>query len=107
MINTISWKTYFVFFCFNAAFVPTVFWFFPETNGYKLEKLDAIFAEAYDKSENPVWTERRVRKGGATLDVEQEADLASGEVGPGEKKDSLHGDGLDEKKEERLKGDVV
>lgn len=105
MINTISWKTYFVFFSFNAAFVPIVFWFFPETNGYKLEKLDAIFAEAYEKDENPVWTESRVRKGGATLDVEQEANL--GEARQGEKKDSLHGDGGDEKKEERLEGDVV
>ncbi|KAM0718956.1 hypothetical protein Q7P37_006028 [Cladosporium fusiforme] len=99
MINKIAWKTYFVFFCFNAAFVPIVFWFFPETNGYKLEKLDAIFAEAYDKGENPVWTERRVRKEGASLDVEREVGRGSGDDGDGEKKDSIGN--TDEKREER------
>lgn len=101
MINTISWKTYFVFFCFNAAFVPIVFWFFPETNGYKLEKLDAIFTEAYEKGENPVWVERRVRKGDATLDVEQIADGA-GEAGGSdveEKKDEAGEPGAIEKEE--------
>lgn len=61
MINTIAWKTYFVFFCFNIAFVPLVYFFFPETNGHKLEVLDAIFAEAHEKGENPVFTERRWR----------------------------------------------
>ncbi|KAI9840615.1 MAG: hypothetical protein M1837_001511 [Sclerophora amabilis] len=70
MISTIAWRTYFVFMCFNLAFIPVVFFFFPETNGYKLEKLDAIFAEAHEKKENPVWTERHVRKG-AVLDTEQ------------------------------------
>lgn len=96
MINTISWKTYFVFFCFNAAFVPIVFWFFPETNGYKLEKLDAIFTEAHEKGENPVWVERRVRKGDAKLDVEQRADGGSdGE----EKRDEAGEPGASEKEE--------
>lgn len=39
-------------------------------SGYPLEKMDAIFAEAYEKNENPVWTEKRVRKG-EVLDVEK------------------------------------
>ncbi|KAF9634773.1 putative mfs sugar transporter protein [Lasiodiplodia theobromae] len=68
MINRISWQTYFVFMCFNLAFVPVVYFTFVETNGYKLETMDGIFAEAHEKGENPVWTEKRVRKGGE-LDV--------------------------------------
>lgn len=68
MINRISWQTYFVFMCFNLAFVPVVYFTFVETNGYKLETMDSIFAEAHEKGENPVWTEKRVRKGGQ-LDV--------------------------------------
>lgn len=64
MINTIAWKTYFVFFCFIVAFIPLVYFFLPETNGWKLETLDAIFAEAHEKKENPVFTERRWRKSG-------------------------------------------
>ncbi|KAK8237070.1 general substrate transporter, partial [Phyllosticta capitalensis] len=70
MINKIAWETYFVFMCFNFAFIPVVYFTFVETNGYPLEKMDAIFAEAYEKNENPVWTERRVRKG-EVLDVEK------------------------------------
>lgn len=62
MINRIQWKTYFVFFCFNIVFVPIVYFFLPETNGWKLETLDAIFAEAHEKKQNPVFTERHWRK---------------------------------------------
>lgn len=42
---------------------------FPETNGWKLETLDNIFAEAFENKENPVFTEKRRRKG-KTSDVE-------------------------------------
>lgn len=64
MINTIAWKTYFVFFCFNVAIIPVVYFFLPETNGYKLETLDAIFNDAHEKKQNPVFTERHWRKNG-------------------------------------------
>lgn len=75
MINTISWKTYFVFMCLNFAFIPIIYFAFPETNGHKLEKLDAIFAEAYEKKQNPVFTERRYRKHGGKLDVEKREEV--------------------------------
>lgn len=87
MINTISWKTYFVFFCFNISFVPIVYFFFPESNGYKLEKLDAIFAEAHDKKQNPVFTEKRYRKSGGKLDVEKEVDYQTRNALPDDEKD--------------------
>lgn len=50
--------------CFNIVFIPLIYFFFPETNGWKLETLDAIFAEAHEKHENPVFTEKRWRKSG-------------------------------------------
>ena len=79
MINTISWKTYFVFMCMNFAFVPVVYWTFPETNAYKLETMDAIFAEAHEKGENPVWTESvRKRGGGAELERRHGVENGSG-----------------------------
>jgi hypothetical protein len=46
--------------CFNFAFIPVVSFTFVETNGYSLEKLDALFAEGYAKKENPVFTERKI-----------------------------------------------
>jgi len=41
-----------------------IYYFFPEPNGHKLEVLDAIFHEAHDRGENPVFTEKRWRKQG-------------------------------------------
>ncbi|TVY86688.1 Sugar transporter [Lachnellula willkommii] len=70
MIYSISWKTYFVFMCFNYAFIPIIYYTFVETKGYPLETLDSIFEEAYNKKENPVFTEMRLRKEGKQLDVE-------------------------------------
>jgi hypothetical protein len=89
MIKTISWKTFFVFMCFNFAFVPIVYVCFPETNGYKLEKLDAIFAEAYEQKQNPVFTEKRYRKHGGKLIVEREAERG-GEDQKGVSDDGKH-----------------
>lgn len=68
MINKIAWKTYFVFFCFNIAFIPIIYFYFPETNGYKLETLDAIFAQAHAQKRNPVFMEHEYRKNGARLE---------------------------------------
>ncbi|KAI9649841.1 hypothetical protein NHQ30_002423 [Ciborinia camelliae] len=67
MIYTISWKTYFVFMCINLAFVPIIWYTFVETKGYPLEKVDQIFEEAYERGENPVWTEKRIRKNAKAL----------------------------------------
>jgi len=44
--------------CFNFGFIPVINFKFVETNGYALEKLDAIFEEAYNKGENLVFYEK-------------------------------------------------
>nr|POE48792.1 sugar transporter stl1 [Quercus suber] len=74
MINTIAWKTYFVFFCFNIVFIPIIYFTFPETNGHKLETLDAIFAQAHAEKKNPVFMEYEFRKNGAKSDVEHQVE---------------------------------
>lgn len=50
--------------CLNVVFIPIVYFFLPETNGWKLETLDEIFADAHEKKQNPVFTERHWRKNG-------------------------------------------
>jgi hypothetical protein len=71
--NNISWRTYIVFAALNAAIVPVVYFFFPETGGRSLEgefcglfllsdslanssmeDLDVVFALAYVTGEDPV-----------------------------------------------------
>nr|SIP56080.1 putative sugar porter [Yarrowia phangngaensis] len=44
--DTIKWKTYIIFACINAAMVPVVYFFYPETAGRSLEEIDKIFAES-------------------------------------------------------------
>jgi len=70
--------------CFNFAFIPIIYYTFVETKGYPLEKLDAIFEEAYNKGENPVFTEMRLRKEGKELDVEREKGRDMGSSGGSE-----------------------
>lgn len=57
------------------------YFYFPETNGWKLETLDNIFAEAWENKENPVFTEKRWRKG-KNSDVEAPPASGSGDEGP-------------------------
>ncbi|KAL2799917.1 general substrate transporter [Aspergillus keveii] len=44
--NTISYRYYIIFAVLNAAIVPTVYFFFPETNGRSLEEIDEIFLQS-------------------------------------------------------------
>lgn len=41
--NNIGWKYFIVYCCLNALFVPTIYFFFPETAGRSLEEIDQIF----------------------------------------------------------------
>jgi hypothetical protein len=42
-INNIRWRTYIIFAAFNAVFIPTVYFFFPETTNLQLEDVDYLF----------------------------------------------------------------
>ncbi|KAH9482803.1 MFS-type transporter oryC [Psilocybe cubensis] len=52
--ENISWRTYIIFATLNAAIIPCVYFFFPETAGRSLEDMDIIFAIAYNESVSPV-----------------------------------------------------
>ena len=73
MINKISCKTFFVFMCFNFGFVHIVYFLFVESNGYKLEKMDAILAEAHRTKISRVRMEQKIRK--STGDARSSAEL--------------------------------
>ncbi|KAI5195548.1 general substrate transporter [Aureobasidium subglaciale] len=91
MINSIAWKTYFVFMCFNFAFIPVVYYTFVETNGYKLEAMDEIFHIAHQNGENPVKVEKRMRKGeiGGEADEEGRSSSGTSEKPEDEKKEDV------------------
>jgi hypothetical protein len=42
-IDNIGWRTYIIFATLNAAWVPIIYLFFPETKGLELEDVDRLF----------------------------------------------------------------
>lgn len=55
--NTINYKYYLIFAIINAAIVPTVYFFFPETNGRSLEDIDEIFLQS-----RTIWDPRHIAR---------------------------------------------
>ncbi|KAL4783496.1 general substrate transporter [Aspergillus varians] len=43
IINRLKWKAYLIFMCTNFAFVPLVYFFYPETANFTLEEIDYLF----------------------------------------------------------------
>jgi hypothetical protein len=50
-ISNIGWRVYIIFAIFNLAFVPMIYFLFPETAGFTLEAVDLAFM---DKEKGPV-----------------------------------------------------
>lgn len=49
-IQNLGWKFYLIFMVFNAAFVPIIYFLYPETAGKTLEELDLLYAVSGDSS---------------------------------------------------------
>lgn len=45
VINRLQWKAYLIFMCTNFAFVPLVYFCYPETANLTLEEIDYLFTE--------------------------------------------------------------
>jgi MFS family permease len=44
IINRLQWKAYLIFMVMNFLFIPTVYFFYPETSNLRLEDIDQIFS---------------------------------------------------------------
>lgn len=58
IIGRLGWKAYLIFMCTNLAFVPMVYFLFPETSNVGLEDVDHFFIGG----ENPVKVARAVQR---------------------------------------------
>ncbi|KAJ6136755.1 general substrate transporter [Penicillium chrysogenum] len=58
IINRLHWKAYLVFMATNAAFIPALYFFFPETSNLRLEEIDLIFT----RPGNPVQNAREMAR---------------------------------------------
>jgi hypothetical protein len=45
-VQNLGWKFYLIFMAFNAAFVPIIYLFYPETAGKTMEELDMLYADS-------------------------------------------------------------
>lgn len=66
---------YLIFAVINAAIVPSVYFFFPETKGRSLEEIDAIFAQSKNIFDPP-----RIARRMQSLHVGQSASESGGET---------------------------
>ena len=67
----LQWRTYIIFAVFNAAIIPIVYFFFPETAKRSLEEIDLYFAKAHEEGGSPVKMAKKMpRFRGEQLDDE-------------------------------------
>lgn len=45
IINRLQWKAYLIFMCTNLAFIPLVYFCYPETSNLTLEEIDHLYLE--------------------------------------------------------------
>ncbi|OQU98931.1 hypothetical protein CLAIMM_04640 [Cladophialophora immunda] len=53
MVQNLNWKCYFIFMAFSFAFIPMIYFWYPETKGLSLEEIDFLFLK---ESEVPLPT---------------------------------------------------
>lgn len=71
--KNLGYQTYIIFAVFNAAILPCVWWWFPETKGRTLEELDVVFAKANAEGTSPVYEAKTMKKlEGPLLDSEMQ-----------------------------------
>jgi hypothetical protein len=51
LISRLAWKTYLIFMVLSFAFIPIIYFFYPETSNISLEDIDKLFID--DKSAAP------------------------------------------------------
>ncbi|KAJ6439838.1 Sugar transporter STL1 [Purpureocillium lavendulum] len=62
IINRLQWKAYLIFTATNLLFVPTVYFFYPETSNIQLEDIDRIFSQGGNPVEVARKLEREMRR---------------------------------------------
>ena len=75
-IENIHYRTYIIFAVLNAAWLPVIFFFFPETKGLELEEVDRLFAKSEDV--------QRVLERGGSLDNHKAGDIQVEKAGSSE-----------------------
>jgi hypothetical protein len=77
IIERLKWKAYLIFMATNLAFVPVIYFLYPETSNLSLEEVDEIFS----RGGNPVTVARDIQRELATgLRTDVENSSGKGEI---------------------------
>ena len=79
----LAWKAYFIFMCLNFAFVPLIYFFYPETANLTLEEVDYLFVKEGHKGVKQLW-----HRSAAVL-ISLKEDVGKGAAEMGMREDSL------------------
>ncbi|OJJ06679.1 hypothetical protein ASPVEDRAFT_140773 [Aspergillus versicolor CBS 583.65] len=101
MVDSIGWGTYLFFACWNALFVPVVWFFYPETANRSLEEIDLIFAKGFHDNisyvrashELPKLADDEIEAEAAKYNFhpETEGEVEKGHVSPGSGSSTVDG----------------
>ncbi|KAF2136166.1 uncharacterized protein K452DRAFT_354056 [Aplosporella prunicola CBS 121167] len=59
IISRLQWKAYLIFMCTNLAFVPLIYFCYPETAKLTLEEMDLLYTR---RGESPIKISKRIRR---------------------------------------------
>ncbi|KAI9737071.1 MAG: hypothetical protein M1834_000661 [Cirrosporium novae-zelandiae] len=81
LINKLEWKAYLIFMCTNLAFVPLVYFYYPETTKLTLEEVDYLFTTKTNVREAQAVVEQERRRSsvisGENIDPEDTEKVAA------------------------------
>lgn len=84
IITKLQWKAYLIFMCTNFAFVPLVYFCYPETKGLTLEEIDYLYSTP-GKSARQVSKElRMMHKEGLHPELGMETHMEQNDTSPAE-----------------------
>ena len=90
----LAWKAYFIFMCLNFAFIPLIYFFYPETANLTLEEVDYLFVKEGHKGAKQLWH----RSAPVLISLKEDVGKGAAEMGMREdssegKADGLHDEG--------------
>lgn len=125
LIKKLNWQAYFIFMCTNLAFIPLVYYCYPETTNLTLEEVDYLFVKEgrkgfFNKFKGPSqpvlesfkeqhWRRESLRGGGDGVvgtmerherEIEKTVAGAKG-LGDGDSGEAQHVEGVDEGKDDK------
>ncbi|KAM0715987.1 hypothetical protein Q7P37_008501 [Cladosporium fusiforme] len=91
LISNLAWKAYFIFMCTNFAFIPLIYFFYPETANLTLEEVDYLFIKGGHKGAKQLWH----RSQPVVISLKEDVEKNAAAMGLGEHAEEKDGEKVD------------